>query len=98
MGFLAKVFGIRPAQPGDDTEADRQIRAAVAEAVIAQDRLRENIRHDPAFAGKICQALGCAHPSCQDPLAAISRRVNQIPRVFARVVAGQGRVLPFQPD
>lgn len=97
MGFLARVFGIRPAQPGDDTVADREIRAAVAEAFCAQDKLRDNIRKDPVFAGTICRALGCAHPTCSEPLEAIARRVNQIPAVVARV-AGQGRVLPFPID
>jgi hypothetical protein len=98
MTLIERVFGIRPAQPGDDTAADQAIREAVAESFCAQDQLRANIRHDPHFAGTICKALGCEQDGCADPLGAIARRVTQIPGVVARVVAGQGQVLPFPHD
>jgi hypothetical protein len=95
---LMSVLGIRPPQPGDDTLADRAIRAAVSAAHCAHEMLRENIRHDPQFAGTICRALGCAHPDCVAPLGAIEARVNQIPKVVSAALGGSAQVLPFPID
>jgi hypothetical protein len=95
---LLQIFGIRPPRPGDDVVADRTIRQAVTDAFCAQQKLRENIRHEPGFAGVICRALGCEHPDCLVPMRSIESRITQIPRVVSVALGGSSQVLPLPLD
>jgi hypothetical protein len=95
---VLKLFGIRLPRPGDDVAADRTIRQAVTDAFTAQTKLRENIRHEPGFAGVICRALGCNHPDCLVPMSSIEKRITQIPRVVSVVLGGSSQVLPLPLD
>lgn len=93
MGLLS-FAGVRPAQPGDDTLADRTLRAALAGVAVAHETLRESLRHDPFFAGVICRAMGCNHPQCLAPLPALEERIQQIPPIVDLLSEGSARVLP----
>jgi predicted RND superfamily exporter protein len=95
---VLQLFGIRPPRPGDDVAADRTIRQAVTDAFTAQTKLRENIRHEPGFAGVICRALGCEHPDCLAPMRSIEERITQIPKVVSVALGGSSQVLPLPFD
>jgi hypothetical protein len=93
MGIMSKAFGIQPPRVGDDTLADRALRAALAGAAIAHQHLRENLRSDPLFGPVICRALGCADPDCT-AVPTLEKRAEQIPPVINKLADGAGEILP----